>query len=74
VQYVSFTYISPNFFPNIIRYAVAHKIQTPAQAEIFFSMNSYILQGIFNALSMGVLTAALVALLVKTKNNNPNEK
>lgn len=73
VQYVTFTYISPNFFTNIIDYAVSHKIQTQAQAEMFFSMKSYILQGIFNALSMGVITAALVALLVKTKNN-PNEK
>ena len=57
VQYVTFTYISPDFFTNIIDYAVLHKIQTQAQAEIFFSLKSYVLQGIFNALSMGVITA-----------------
>ncbi len=70
VQYITFTYISPNFFTNIIRYAVSNKIQTQSQAETFFSMKSYIIQGIFGALSMGVITAALVALLVKTKNTS----
>ena len=68
VQYITFTYITPNFFAKITEYAVSHKIQTQAQAETFFSMKSYILQGIFGALSMGVITAALVALVVKTKD------
>jgi uncharacterized membrane protein (GlpM family) len=68
VQYVTFTYITPHFFEKITEYAVAHKIQTQAQAETFFSMKSYILQGIFGALSMGVITAAMVAFLVKTKD------
>ncbi len=31
------------------------------------------MQGIFGALSMGVITAAMVAFVVKTKEN-PNEK
>ena len=68
VQYITFTYITPDFFANITNYAVSHNIQTQQQAEIFFSLKSYTLQGIFNALSMGVITAALVALLVKTKD------
>ena len=70
VQYITFTYITPNFFAKITEYAVSHKIQTQAQAETFFSMKSYILQGIFGALSMGVITAALVALVVKTKDTH----
>jgi di/tricarboxylate transporter len=73
VQYVTYSYITPHFFTNIIHYAVSHKIQTQVQAETIFSLKSYILQGIFGGLSMGVLTAALVALVVKTKNI-PNEK
>ncbi|WP_298223571.1 DUF4199 domain-containing protein [Flavobacterium sp.] len=68
VQYITFTYITPRYFENIIRYAVSHKIQTQVQADTFFNMKSYILQGIFGALSMGVITAALVALVVKTKD------
>ena len=68
VQYITYTYITPDFITNIKAYAVLHKVQTPQQAEIFFSMKSYILQGIFGALSMGVITAAMVALIVKNKN------
>jgi len=67
VQYVTYTYITPNYFTNIIHYTVSHKKQTQAQAELFFSLRSYMLQGAFGGLSMGVLTAAIVALLVKTK-------
>ena len=73
VQYITFTFITPNFFANIIEYAVSHKIQTQAQAETFFNLKSYLLQGIFGALSMGVITAAMVAFVLKTKDN-PNEK
>ena len=68
VQYIIFTYITPHFFERITDYAVSHKIQTPAQADAFFNLKSYMLQGIFGALSMGVITAALVALIVKTKD------
>ncbi|NHM07681.1 DUF4199 domain-containing protein [Flavobacterium sp. CYK-4] len=67
VQYVTFTYITPHFFETVKTYAVAHKIQTPEQADTFFNLKSYIIQGIFGALSMGVITAALMALLLKTK-------
>ena len=68
VQYLSFTYITPTFFSHIISYAVANKVQTQTQAEAYFNLKSYIIQGIFGALSMGVITAAIVALMVKTKN------
>jgi len=73
VNYITFTYITPSFFENIIQYNVSHKIQTQTQAEAYFCINSYILQGISGGLSMGVLTAALVAFFVKTKKNR-NEK
>lgn len=69
VQYITYTYITPNFFTNIIKYAVEHKIQTQVQAEAYFSLKSYMLQGIFSGLSMGVINASIVALFLKTKNN-----
>lgn len=67
VQYVTYTYLTPTYFTNSIQYTVSHKKQTLAQAELFFSLKSFMLQGIFGGLSMGVLTSAIVALLVKTK-------
>lgn len=73
VQYITFTFITPNFFRNIIEYAVAHKIQTQEQAQLYFSMKSYIIQSIFGAFSFGVLTSAILAFVLKTKTVN-NEK
>jgi ribulose kinase len=70
VQYVSYTYISPEFFANIIKYAVDHKVQTQTQAESYFNLRSYITQGIFSSLSMGVIAAAIVAQFLKTKNDS----
>jgi len=67
VQYINFTYITPNFFVNFIEYVVEDKIQNQAQAEAYFSLKSYIIQGIFGGLSMGIITAAIVALFLKTK-------
>lgn len=67
VQFIVFNYISPKFFENFIQYSVLKKSMTLDQARAFYSMNSYILQGVSGALSMGVLTAAIVALVIKTK-------
>lgn len=67
VQFITFTYITPHFFTNIIRYVVEHKIQTLIQAENYFNLKSYILQSIFGALSMGIITSAVVSLFLKTK-------
>ncbi|KAB1158162.1 DUF4199 domain-containing protein [Flavobacterium luteum] len=69
VQYITFTLISPQFFTNIIQYAVENKVQTQEQAEAYFSLKNYILQGVFGGLSMGVFTSAIVAFFLKTKNN-----
>lgn len=68
IQYITFTYISPTFFSHIIAYSIANKVQTQAQAEAYFNMKSYLIQGVFGGLSMGVITSAIVALMVKTKN------
>ena len=70
VQYVIFTYITPHFFENFIALAVSKKSSTPEQAAAYFNLKSYVLQSIFGALSMGVITSALVALIIKTKKPN----
>jgi MFS family permease len=69
-QYISFEIISPDFFKNSITYTVSNNIQTPEQAERYFNMNSYIVMGSIGGISAGVLTAAIVALLVRTKPLN----
>lgn len=67
VQYVSFVHISPKYFEYFTQYAVKNKALTLEQAKAYYSINSYILQGVSNALSMGVITSAIVALIIRTK-------
>ncbi len=67
VQYVTFNYISPHFFKNMINYVVTNKIQTQIQAEEYFNIKSYVMQGLFGSLSMGVVTSAIIAYFLKSK-------
>lgn len=67
VQYISYTYISPVFFANMITYSVTHNVQTQTQAEAYFNLNSFMTKGLYDSLSMGVLTSAIVAYFLKTK-------
>ena len=69
VQYVSYAWISPDFFDNIIKYSVQKKVFTEAKAESYFTLSSYIKQGIYNSLSMGVIISATVAQFLKTKKS-----
>jgi len=68
-QYVISTYITPDYFKNIIDYSVAIEQMTLKNAEGYFNLKSYIVQAVFGALAMGVVTSAVVAYFVKSKNN-----
>lgn len=72
-QYIIYTYITPQYFSNMIVYFTEHKFKTREQAEALFSINSYILQGFSGTLCLEVITGALVAFAVQTKKNT-NEK
>ena len=69
VQVVTYQYITPNYFDNAIRFRTAHNYMTLAQAESYFNLKSYIIQSALGSLPLGVITSALVALLMKTKTN-----
>lgn len=66
-QYITSTYISPDYFNNIIAYTVENTSMKQEQAEAYFNLKSYIIQATFGALVMGVVTAAAVAWFLKTK-------
>lgn len=66
-QYITNTFISPEYFSNVIAYTVEHKVMSQQAAEAYFNLKSYIVQGIFGTLSMGVVTAAIVAYFIKSK-------
>ena len=67
-QYLTSVVISPEYFPNIIKYAVDNGKVTQAEAISYFNLKSYVTYGVIGALGMGAVTSAIVAIFVKSKN------
>lgn len=67
VQYLTHTYISPQYFPNMIEYSVANNIKSQEDAEAYFNLNSYMIQSAMGAVFMGAITAAIVAVFMRRK-------
>ncbi|MFC5192410.1 DUF4199 domain-containing protein [Algoriphagus aquatilis] len=66
-QYISHEYISPEYFPNIRKLSVEKGQMTQEEAEMHFSLMSYIQQSLIFAAFMGVLTSAIVAIFTRSK-------
>lgn len=67
-QWAIYTLISPEFFPKAIKFYTDKKIVTETRALEMFNVQAYMKKAITESLSMGVITSALVALMVQTKN------
>lgn len=65
-QYVIYKSITPHFFDNIIAYKVQHKM-TLENAKIYFNLKTYIIEGTFTGLSKGIISGALVSLIIRNK-------
>lgn len=66
-QYIILVYITPEFFPNIIAYAIAHKLTSKEQAEAYFNLKNYIQQSLIGTLMMGIVTTLIAAFFAKRK-------
>lgn len=66
-QYITLEVITPEYFPNVIAYAVESGNATLEEAQEYFKLKSYIIQAAIGALVMGVITSAIVAFFVKSK-------
>ncbi|MDO9262105.1 MAG: DUF4199 domain-containing protein [Flavobacteriaceae bacterium] len=66
-QYISFTYITPDFFANMINYNVSIEKMTLSEAENYFSLQNYRIQALTFGTLIGFATSAIVALFVKNK-------
>ncbi|MEE4330226.1 MAG: DUF4199 domain-containing protein [Wenzhouxiangella sp.] len=64
-QWLTHRVISPEYFPNAIAYAVANDKATQQEAEAYFNLGNYMLQGAIGGLVMGLVTAAIVAILLR---------
>lgn len=68
-QYITYTFITPNYFDTLITEVVKNKKQTLEQARAFFNYKSFLFQSIFGTLSIGIVTGAIIAYFTKTKTN-----
>ncbi len=68
-QFITYNFITPNYFENLIAEVVKNKKQTLEQAQAFFNYKSYLFQSIFGILSIGIVTGAIIANFMKPKTN-----
>ncbi|GET34635.1 hypothetical protein PbJCM13498_34980 [Prolixibacter bellariivorans] len=62
--------VSPNDSTNAVHYEMSIGKLTQEAAETYYSLKSYIIQGLIGAPIMGLITTAIVALFTR-KNNKP---
>lgn len=67
-QWVTSTIITPEYFPNVITYSVKTGYHTSIEeAEAYFNLKNYIIQGAIGALLMGILTTAIAMVFIRSK-------
>lgn len=66
-QWITHTVITPDYFENATRYAVESGQATQAQAASYFNLSSYMVQGAVGGLIIGVVTSAILALILQKK-------
>jgi hypothetical protein len=66
-QYITNTYITPDFFNNVIAYSVKSGAMEREAAEQYFNLKNYILQATLFAAMMGLITSAVVAIFLRSK-------
>ncbi len=67
-QWIISYWITPNYFRNVIAYSVkTGYFTTVAEAEAFFNYTNYATQSTIWAFISGIVTTAIVAIFVRTK-------
>lgn len=67
-QYITSTFITPDYFKNVIEFSVSSGEMTREAAEEYFNLQSYMVQSVIGVTVMGVITSALVAFFVQSKS------
>lgn len=69
VIYITFEYISPEYFKNIINYKIQNSKMTLEDAEKYFSLSNYMYTNAFSNLSNGIVISAIISYFIKSKSN-----
>lgn len=64
-QWITNTYITPDYFENAINYAIEHKDETRETAEKTFNLQTYMWISFVFALVVGAVTSAIVAIFTR---------
>ncbi|MEE4198832.1 MAG: DUF4199 domain-containing protein [Bacteroidales bacterium] len=66
-QYLTTTFITPQYFPKMIEYVVKEGKMTQPEAEGYFHLKNYITQVIISTPVMGIITTLVVAIFTRRK-------
>lgn len=69
-QYITSVWIGPEYFANIIAYSVEQGKMTQTEAEAYFNLKNYVIEGLIGAPIMGLMTTAIVAIFTRKKKTN----
>lgn len=67
LQYLTYEIINPDFFAKTIDFYTKNRKMDAIDAATRFNLKSYIIQGISDSLSFGIIFAAIVAFFTKSK-------
>ncbi len=68
-QLITIYVITPDFFNNMIKYAVESGHSNQAEAEAYFNTGNYVLETVIFTPVMGILTSAIISIFIKSKKN-----
>ncbi|UBM57951.1 DUF4199 domain-containing protein [Marinilongibacter aquaticus] len=69
-QYIVSYWITPEYFPNVIAYAVeTGYYKTIEEAQAYFNYRNYAIQSTIWAIIMGTITAAIVSTIIRTRKS-----
>jgi hypothetical protein len=66
-QWITNTVITPDYFDNVVNYMVENEMATREEAEAQFNPQNYLIQAPIFSFVVGLVTAAVVSLLLKRK-------
>ncbi|MCB0629788.1 MAG: DUF4199 domain-containing protein [Saprospiraceae bacterium] len=68
IQTVIHSWISPEFFPNVIQLATDNHILSPEEAQAKFNLGNYIVENLIGTFLLGLICTLLLALLFRTRS------
>ncbi|NJY64185.1 DUF4199 domain-containing protein [Salinimicrobium sp. CDJ15-81-2] len=73
VQIIISQFIAPDYFSNITEYSVTSGEMSREEARSYFGLRNYLIQSMVWTAISGIITAAIVALILRRKVPNPHQ-